>query len=310
MTDPTFFCMSATPFTPSGALDEPMLRTFLRRIIPHNLGLYLCSGGSGEGHALTHDEMRRVYEIGVEECRGKVPFHANPPERHTVKETITLAKIAMDAGIEVIHMYTLAGWHGMKPTPNELDLYYDEVLDKIQHPVAIAVNHSMGYIPKASQMAAIANRHPQVVAVKLTGVQDTYLIDVQDLIKRKMSYYVQPQGSMNAFALGADGVFGSESNIIPRTYAAYRDCWNKGDIKGAGEAYRAVRKFNDFVNRWGPSNPRWLKMAMRVLKLPGGAGAIREPYRMPAEADLKKYGEGFVAMNIPELNEICREAGL
>ena len=221
-----------------------------------------------------------------------------------------LAKIAADAGIEVVHLYTLAGWHGMKPTPAELDAYYDDVLGKLDHPVAIAVNHTMGYIPKASQMAAICKRHAQIVAVKLTGVQDTYLIDVKEAIDRKMSYYVQPQGSLNAFILGADGVFGSEANIIPKTYRSYLDCWLQRDFDGLGKAYRHLRHFNDYVNRWGPSNPRWLKMCLRVLELPGGAGAIREPYGMPSDAELKTFGEGLVQLDIPELTDLARAAGL
>ena len=255
--------MAATTFAPSGELDEPALRQLLRRIIDWGIGLYLCSGGSGEGHTLSQDEMRRIYEIGVDEGRGKVPVHANPPERHTAADTYALARLAAEAGVDVVHIYTLAGWHGMKPTAAELDGYYDYVLDRLDHPVAIAVNHTMGYIPKASQMAAICRRHPQIVAVKLTGVQDTYLIEVKDAIDRQMSYYVQPQGSLNAFALGADGVFGSEANVIPQTYRQYLDCWLDRDFDGLGAAYRHLRRFNEYVNRWGPSNPRWLKMCLR-----------------------------------------------
>jgi 4-hydroxy-tetrahydrodipicolinate synthase len=308
MSAPTLFCMTATPFAADGALDEAALRSFLDRIIACDLGIYLGSGGSGEGHALSHDEMRRIYEIGAEAAHGKVAFHANPPEQHTVKQTIALARIAVEAGIEVVHMYTLAGWHGMKPTPDELDRYFDDVLDKIQHPVAIAVNHTMGYIPTAAQIAAIARRHQQIVAVKLTGVQDTYLIDVKALIDRPMSYYVQPQGSLNALLLGADGIFGSEGNVIPKTYRSYLDHYLSGDTAALGRAYSDLRSFNQFVNRWGPSNPRWLKMAMRILELPGGAGAIREPYRMPSDAELLKFRDGLVRLDIAEVNELLAAA--
>ena len=310
MGDLTFFCMAATTFHPDGSLDEASFRVFLRNIIDCGLGLYLGSGGSGEGHALSHQDMRRIYEIGVEECRGKVPVHANPPEHHTIAKTCEVAQIAVDAGIDVVHLYTLAGLHGMKPTERELDNYYDRVLERITHPVAIAVNHTMGYIPKASQMAAIARRHQNVCAVKLTGVQDTYLIDVKAAIDRPMSYYVQPQGSQNTFALGADGVFGSEANIIPKTYRRYRDLSVEGRSKEAGIAYSELRRFNAFVNRWGPSNPRWLKMAMRVLDLPGGRGAIREPYLMPPESELKVFADGLIALDIPELNGLLKRVGL
>ena len=68
----SMICRTATTFTPDGELDEDALRQFLQRFVNAKLGIYLASGGSGEGHALSLDEIRRVYEIGVEVCRGKV----------------------------------------------------------------------------------------------------------------------------------------------------------------------------------------------------------------------------------------------
>ena len=64
MADLKMFCMSVTPFKPNGDLDEDALRLLLRRQIDARLGVLLCSGGEGEGHALEPDEARRVYEIG------------------------------------------------------------------------------------------------------------------------------------------------------------------------------------------------------------------------------------------------------
>src|SRR5471030_1310780 len=112
MRDLTWFCMCATTFSKeTGELDEAAFRLFLQRIVDAKLGVYLGSAGSGEGHALTRDELRRVYEIGVDVCKGRVPVHANPPEQHTARGAREHALIAVDAGVEVVHTYTLAGWH-------------------------------------------------------------------------------------------------------------------------------------------------------------------------------------------------------
>jgi len=48
--------------------------------------LYLGSGGNGETHAMSPAEL--AGSIGVEECKGKVPMHANLPEDHTAEAMI------------------------------------------------------------------------------------------------------------------------------------------------------------------------------------------------------------------------------
>lgn len=305
-----FFCMTATPFTRSGGIDEDAFRRLLGRLVDAKLGVYVGSGGSGEGHALTHGELRRLYEIAVEECKGRVPVHANPPEQHTARATIDHARLAVEAGIEVVHMYTLAGWHGMKPTDAELFGYVDEVFAEIRHPIAFAVNHSMGYIPRPSVVAQICRKYPQIVTVKLTGVPDTYQIDLMDALGKDTSFHVLVPASVTGLMLGADGVFGSESNFIPRTFRSYLDYYQSGNSGEMATAYAHLRRCGQFVNRWGPSNPRWLKMGMKVLKLPGGEAGPRPPYRLPDDDELQRFTEGLLKLGIPEIDEQARKVGL
>ncbi len=65
-----------TPFTADKKLDEAALRKSLQRFVDAKISPYLVSGGSSEANSLTRDEVRRIYEIGVEVCKGKVPAMA------------------------------------------------------------------------------------------------------------------------------------------------------------------------------------------------------------------------------------------
>jgi 4-hydroxy-tetrahydrodipicolinate synthase len=65
---PIMFSMVVTPMDEDGRLDEPGIRAHLQRMIDAGVGVYLGSGGSGEGHALTIEELGRLYRIGVDEC--------------------------------------------------------------------------------------------------------------------------------------------------------------------------------------------------------------------------------------------------
>ena len=68
------------------AIDEEAFRIWLQRFVQNKIGVYLGSGGGGESHALTWPELQRIYEIGVEECKGKIPVYANPPEQYTARQ--------------------------------------------------------------------------------------------------------------------------------------------------------------------------------------------------------------------------------
>lgn len=306
----SLYCFAATTFTKSGEIDEVAFRQFLQRFIDAKIGVYLGSGGGGEGHALTMSELRRVYEIGIDECKGKIPVHANPPEQHTARLAREHVMLAVEAGIEVVHLYHLPGWHGMRPTDAEITAYYDSVLSSVKHPMTISVNPSMGYTPKASLIADVCRRHPHVVAAKLSSVSDAYLVDLMGMIDRDISFYVQPAGSVNALALGADGIFSTEANLVPNTLRRYLDMYEKNDFAEMGIAYANLRRFDQYVRKWNPSIPRWIKMGMKVLKLPGGEGGPREPYRLPPPDEMVRFTKGLLALGVPEIDKQARAAGL
>jgi hypothetical protein len=76
------------------------------------------------------------------------------------------------------------------------------------------------------------------------------------------------------------------------------------------DVYSQIRRFLDFVSAWNPGPTRWIKMSMRIFRLPGGEGGVREPYRMPVEAELQKFTKGLLALGLPEIDEMAHAAGL
>jgi len=215
MSQPDFYTMCATVFAPDGSFDEAAMRLYLRRQIDARLGVYLGSGGNGETHAMSPDELFRLYSIGVAECKGKVPVHANLPEEHTADQTIAQARIAVDAGVEALHLYTVEGRHGYRPTESELIGYFDDVLAAIHHPVVIAVNPTMGYIPRPQVIAEICRRHEQIVAIRLSAQRDIYLLNVWDALGREIHCHWQlGSGALDPLSLGTS-LFAAEANIIP-----------------------------------------------------------------------------------------------
>ena len=306
----TLMCRVATAFSTSGGIDEDAQRKFLQRFVDAGLGVYLGSGGQGEGHTLSKDELRQVYKIGVDVCKGKVPVFANPPEQYTARGNIEHMNLAIECGVEAVNLYAIAGWHSLRPTELELQIYYDTILSAITTPIALAAQPLVGYSIKPSMIADLCNKYPQVITVNLTGVSDSYFLQVKDRVKRKIGYDVPITGSMNTLMLGATGLLGTEANIIPRTYRKYIDLYEQGRYSEAAEVYAQIKRYIDYTAAWNPAPVRWIKMAMKMLKLPGGEGGLREPYQMPPDAELERFTRGLVALRIPEIDDMALAAGL
>jgi 4-hydroxy-tetrahydrodipicolinate synthase len=109
MSNLELLCRNATVFAEDGSIDEAAYRQLLHRLVDAKIGVYLASAGSGESGAMTHDELRRVYRIGVEVCKGKVAVNGNPPEQPTVRETLHHINLAIAEGVEIVNIYGPAG---------------------------------------------------------------------------------------------------------------------------------------------------------------------------------------------------------
>jgi 4-hydroxy-tetrahydrodipicolinate synthase len=311
MSNMTLLCRNATTFAPTGELDEDSFRQFLQRFVDAKLGVYLASGGSGEGHALTFDELRRVYRIGVEVCKGKVQVNSNQPEQHTAAASLAHAQLAVEAGVDVVNIYGPAGWHGFRPTDEEYLTYFDRILSQIKHPVALCPNPVLGYSTKPSVISAICDKYAQVVAINLSGISgDRYFINLKNVLRRDLEIYVAYPGSLHTLEMGATGLLGAEANFIPRTFRQYIDLYEARQFDKLGDVYANITRVSEFTEQWKASTPRWIKMAMRAFKLPGGAGGVREPYLMPSDAEVHKFTIGALNLNVPEINEMARAAGL
>src|SRR6185295_18849454 len=201
---------------------------------------------------------------------------------------------AIAAGCELVSIYGLASRHGMKPTDMELMLYFKEVLAGVKHPMSLAVNLPiMGYLPKASVIADVCNAHPQVEAINLSYGGETFFIQLKDRLKRDIPIYVHLNCSLGKLMMGAGGVYGTEANIIPKTQRRYVEAFEKKNFAELGKLATHIVRYGELVSRWAPSVPRALKMAMKLLKIPGGEGGLREPYRMPPASEYKTFTDAL-----------------
>ncbi len=302
------FCRTATTFAPDGSFDEEAFRQFLQRFIDCRIGVYLASLGAGESGSMTHAELRRVYAVGVEACRGRIPIYANPPEKLSVRETLEHVQLAIDAGAEVINVYGPATWHGYQPTPVEFFAFFDELLRSVKVPVAYSPNSAVARAPTPAMLADLCHRHPQIVTLNLLTQTDAYFIEVKNRLDREVAINVPFTGSMETMLLGGAAVIGAELNMIPRTYRRYMDLLQGGNYAEAVLVYADIARFNAYVAKWHSAHPRWIKMMMKVFKLPGSA--IRSPYVAASRDEESGFVEGLLKLDLPEIADLAKAAGL
>jgi 4-hydroxy-tetrahydrodipicolinate synthase len=300
---------NCTMFTTTKALDEDAYRESLQRFVEFKVGPFLVSGGSGEANSLAWDEVRQLYRIGVEVCRGKVPVYANMPEVRSAKEAVDYSQLAIDAGVDIVNLYGPASLHGYRPSDEELIAYFDEVLTAIRHPVTLAPNPVQGYTIKPRLIADLCNRYPHVESVTLNGLDgDAYFIDLKDALTREIRMNVPLSGSLHTLGLGATGLSVNQTNFIPRTCRHYLDCYERGDLAAANKIYADLHRFTRFVEQW--PGARWQKMALKLFKLPGGEGGLRKPYLMPSDAELERFTGGLLALGLAEIDALAKAAGI
>lgn len=293
------FCMTPAPFDKDGSLDEEALRVHLRRLAAAKTGFFLPGGGAGEGHVLTPKEMGRIYAIGVQEGKGKVPVYAGLRESRSAAAMIEIAKEAERAGVDVIQMYQLDNGHGMIPTQREQEAYWFELLDTIKTPVAISIHYDAKFKATPEFMQRLVKKYDHIVALNVVGSAIPWFLTMRAALPEKIRFYVGAPEFMMHATLGAAGYINPSNNIIPFLCRSLVDAWNAGDLRMAAKANRTIQQFLLVMSQWAPSTARWVKMAMKIQGL--GNGVLRLPYVLPPEDELKKMADQLAALRINEL---------
>jgi 4-hydroxy-tetrahydrodipicolinate synthase len=302
---------NATTWTADKKLDEEAYRQSLQPFLDSRIIVFLASGGSGEANSLSMDELKRVYEIGVDVFKGTMPVYANVPETRNARDAIDFAKMAIDAGVDAVNFYGPASLHGYKPLDNELERYFDVILGEISQPSLLAPNPSQGYEPSPRLIADLANRHSQVFAVNLVGLDgDEYFLKIRDMLDDRVALNVPLPGALQMLDLGATGLICNLSNLIPKTVRSYITHYENGEREELGRVYAELQRFSRYVERPVWKNPRWQKMAMQIFGQPGGQGGVREPLLMPSDEEIQRFQDGLLDLGIAEIDELAKAAGL
>ena len=300
--------MSVTPFDASGALDEDALAAHVGVLADAGIGVFLGSYGSGEGKLLRRDEVRRLYEVGVAACGGRVPVVAAALGLSSTEEVIERAREARALGVDAVQIHPpLGGPPSIAPREREIDAYYERVLGALDFPLVVSNEVLMvGYALAPERVARLVAAHDHVVGLNWTDPDAASLVRLfQELAREGSSVPVRVGLTAQlplALLLGAEGLVSFEPNVAPALCAEVGRAWDAGDLAAFGARFRVLMAWNVALGR--AMTPRSVKA---VLARRGEQGtALRAPYEaLDAEA-LRALEEELAPLVAPS----ARAAGI
>ena len=274
---PGIYSMSVTPFSADGSLDEDALRSHLRYQASAGVGIYLGSYGSGEGHLLREREIERIYEIAVEELQGKVPLYAAALGFTETDYVIHQAQRAAAIGVDAVQIHPpRPGTPLHRPTPAEMERFYDDILNSVTTPVHLSNQTVMvsSEVP-VTFFAKLVETYDHIQMLNNTSQDLGYLVRLLDAVGDKVLVSVGMVTQLTTvLALGGHGSLCFEPNIAPKLAMSVMTAYRSGDHALALERFAHLMRLTEILGKY--QNPRSLKAALRVLGLPGGC--LRRPY--------------------------------
>ena len=201
-----------TPFK-DNILNENVYRKLIHYHIKNGTNGIVPGGTTGESPTLSHVEHKKIIEISVKECAGKIPVIAGTGSNST-SEAVELSMFAEKVGSDALLVVTP---YYNKPTQEGLYQHYKKINDNVGIPIIIYNIPSRSVIDMSVETMTRLFELKNIVGVKdATG--DLNRVDLQ--LKSMGKEFVQLTGNdENALEFNKRGGVGAISvtaNIAPK----------------------------------------------------------------------------------------------
>ena len=226
-------------------------------------------GTTGESPTLSHNEHKKIIEIAVKECRGKIPVLAGTGSNST-EEAIELSKFAEKAGSDALLVVTP---YYNKPTQEGLYQHYKKINDNVGIPIIIY------NIPSRSVIDMNVDTMSKLYELKnIKGVKDATgdLDRVDQQLKSMGKEFIQLTGNDdNALEFnkrGGVGAIGVTANVAAKLSSEFQKAC-KEDMGKASKLDNLLQPLH--TSLFIESNPSPVKYAASLL------GMCKPTVRLP-----------------------------
>ena len=278
-----------TPFE-NNTLNEDVYRKLIHYQLINGTKGVVPGGTTGESPTLSHDEHKKIIEIAVKECGGKIPVIAGTGSNST-SEAVELSKFAEKTGSDALLVVTP---YYNKPTQEGLFQHYKKINDNVGIPIIIY------NIPSRSVIDMSVETMSRLYELKnIAGVKDATgdLNRVDSQLKAMGKEFIQLTGNDdNALEFNKRGGVGSISvtaNIAPKLCSDFQNSCVNG-FKDSEKLDKILQPVHTAM--FIESNPSPVKYAASLLGL--CSPDVRLPLVQVKEETKKKLSEALKVAKI------------
>jgi len=247
-----------TPFD-NGNLSEKDYVKLIDYHLENGTNGIVPGGTTGESPTLSHNEHKKIIEIAVRECKGKIPVIAGTGSNST-EEAVELSQFAEKAGSDALLVVTP---YYNKPTQEGLYQHYKKINDSVGIPIVIYNIPSRSVIDMEVETMTKLYELKNIIGVKdATG--DLNRVDKQ--LKAMGKEFIQLTGNDdNALEFnkrGGSGAIGVTANVAAKLASEFQKACQE-DMKKAYELDKVLQPLH--TSLFIESNPSPVKYAASLL---------------------------------------------
>ena len=278
-----------TPFD-NGNLSEKDYVKLIDYHLENGTNGIVPGGTTGESPTLSHNEHKKIIEIAVRECKGKIPVIAGTGSNST-EEAVELSQFAEKAGSDALLVVTP---YYNKPTQEGLYQHYKKINDSVGIPIVIYNIPSRSVIDMEVETMTKLYELKNIIGVKdATG--DLNRVDKQ--LKAMGKEFIQLTGNDdNALEFnkrGGSGAIGVTANVAAKLASEFQKACQE-DMKKAYELDKVLQPLH--TSLFIESNPSPVKYAASLLGMCNPT--VRLPLVEILEETKRKVTEALKVANL------------
>lgn len=224
-----------TPLTGDGKFNEKAMRKLLNYLIEGGVHGLFVVGSTGEFYGLTPEEKRDIFNITMDETKGRVPVYAGT-SGITTRETVMLTQIAEECGVNAVSILTPMF---VTPSQDQLIMHYQAVAHDTGLPVLLYNNPPKTSVNIAPASVAKLAEVPNIVGIKDSSGDLTTTAEYIRLTRQIDNFSVlvgRDTLIYGGLCYGAAGSIAACANVAPRLCSDIYEKFISGDLKGSLEA--------------------------------------------------------------------------
>lgn len=205
-----------TPFTDDNKIDEPAFKKLIDDQITGGVEGLVVLGTTGENPTISHEERKKLIDIGIEHTAGRVPVIIGTGTNDT-QESIVFSKEAAQAGAD--GLLIVAPYYN-KPTQKGIVAHVSAIAEATDCPIIVYnVPGRTSSNILADTMLHMAEDIPSVVGVKEASGN---LAQISDIVAHRPDGFAVYSGddeiTLPLLSLGGDGVISVVCNVCPAPF--------------------------------------------------------------------------------------------